>query len=177
MAYRKAKDEDYDGTSGEALSAMYNMAMNNMKRQKQGVLRTNYPDVAALQDAIIGYWSYLDEANKNGIALIPDLEGICSYLGISRECFRKWERENFNGFGDTLTQVRNDIAACKKQLGLQNKIPAIVMAMDFNNNHGYVQKQEVQLTPTNPLGEATKTPELAAKYMDLIEGDFEEIEE
>ena len=167
---------DYDDSTGEALSAIYSLARTNMQRRLDGRSLPKYGSIEELQAQIIAYWEYMEEANRNGVALIPDMEGLCSFLGISRATFRSWERENFQGFAETLAQVRNDIAACKKQLGLQNKIPAIVMAMDFNNNHDYVQKQEVQIASPNPLGDATALPELTAKYMDLIEGDFEEIE-
>lgn len=166
---------DYDDTTGEALSAIYTLARTNMQRRMDGARLPKYGSLEELQQKIIEYWEYLENANQNGVALIPDMEGVCSFLGISRTTFRTWERENFQGFAETLAQVRNDIAACKKQLGLQNKIPAIVMAMDFNNNHDYVQKQEVQVATPNLLGETTAIPELAAKYMDLIEGEFEEI--
>lgn len=168
-------NHEYDDSTGEALSAIYTLARTNMQRRLDGKALPKYSSVEQLQQKIIEYWEYLENANQNGIALIPDMEGVCSFLGISRTTFRTWERENFQGFAETLAQVRNDIAACKKQLGLQNKIPAIVMAMDFNNNHDYVQKQEVQVATPNLLGESTKIPELAEKYMDLIEGEFEEI--
>ena len=76
----------------------------------------------------------------------------------------EWERNNTRGFTATIEQAKNDIAACKKQIGLQGKIPPLVLAMDFNNNHGYTQRQEVVVTPNNPLGDAVSNEELLAKY-------------
>jgi hypothetical protein len=42
--------------------------------------------------------------------------------------------------------IRNSIAACKKQMALNGEIPPVVFAIDFNNNHDYVQsKNQVQI--------------------------------
>ena len=154
---------------GNELLATYALAKRNMKRRKDGTSAPKYETVEELQEAIIGYWDYLEEANRNGNPLIPDVEGLATFLDVTRLTLMAWERSDRPGFAETVAQAKNDIAACKKQIGQQGKIPPIVMAMDFNNNHGYTQKQEVVVTPNNPLGETTATPELMGRYMDLIE--------
>lgn len=121
-----------------------------------------------LQEAIEGYWDYLIKANKGGNALIPDVEGLGTFIGVCRDTLNEWERSNYKGFSDAVKSAKNAIAACKKQLALHGKIPPIVFATDFNNNHGYTQKQEVVLTPTNPLGEQKDIEEIRQTYIDSV---------
>lgn len=166
---RYKKGKDYDEIDPNALSAMYKLARYNMERQKAGKIgqtgrAPKFETVDQLQDAIMRYWDYLMAANDAAIQLIPDVEGLCSYIGVNRSTLLSWEREDYRGFAETIKQAKNDIAACKKQIGMRGGIPPIVMAMDFNNNHGYTQKQEVIVTPNNPLGDAATQQELLAKY-------------
>jgi hypothetical protein len=60
--------------------------------------------------------------------------------------------------------VKNQLAYCKKQLALKGKIPPIVFATDFNNNHGYTQKQEIAVSMPDPMGQATDPTTLSGKY-------------
>lgn len=170
------RGKDYAPTTGNELAEMYTMAKDNMERKKEWRIRAGgggirYETVEDLENGIIAYWDYLLKANTKEIALIPDLEGLCAFLGISRKTLNNWENNDVRGFAATIEQAKNDIAACKKQIGLQGKIPPLVMAMDFNNNHGYVQKQEVVVTPNNPLGDAASNEELLAKYQQYAELD------
>ena len=170
------RGKDYAPTTGNELAELYKMAKENTERMQERRIRAGgggirYETVEDLENGIIAYWDYLSKANLKELALIPDLEGLCAFLGISRKCLNNWERDDVRGFAATIEQAKNDIAACKKQIGLQGKIPPLVMAMDFNNNHGYVQKQEVVVTPNNPLGDAATNEELVAKYKQYAELD------
>lgn len=154
---------------GTELLATYELARRNMQRRADGTMKPKYETVEELREAIVRYWDYLEDANRNGTPLIPDVEGLATFLDVTRRTLIEWERSDRPGFAETVSQAKNDIAACKKQLGQQGRIPPIVMAMDFNNNHNYTQRQEVVVTPRNPLGESTATPELMDRYIDLIE--------
>ena len=125
-----------------------------------------YESVNDLQREIQNYWEYLANANREDVRLIPDVEGLASFLGVSRSTFNKWEDTNFQGFADTIKRTKNSIAAFKKQLALHGKIPPIVFATDFNNNHGYTQKQELQLEVKQPI-EDIPAEEIASKYAEL----------
>lgn len=152
QTYRRFKEGvDYLPVEPNEMVAMYKIAKDNVKRDsgRPAIFNT----VEQLQDAISEYWEYLIFQTQKGSALLPDVEGLAAFLHISRETINEWERSNYNGFSATIKSVKNDIAACKKQLALGGKIPPIVFATDFNNNHGYTQKQELVVTPNNPLGE------------------------
>ena len=167
LAYRRFHEgEDYLAVTGNELSEMYKLARENMEGLRdRGGRPPAFETVRDLQNGIINYWNYLDNANKGELKLIPDVEGLCTFIGITRTTLMEWENTNYNGFANTIKIAKNDIASVKKQLGEQNKIPALVLAMDFNNNHGYTQKQEVTVIPNNPIGESTGQQQLAADYV------------
>lgn len=173
--YEQYKEgRDYKPMAGEEMTVLYNMAKHNMERSKEQRIRAGgggirYETVEDLERGIMEYWDYLIKANENKINLIPDVEGLCAFLGLTRNTLLNWENNDTRGMRSTIEQVKNDIAACKKQIGLQGKIPPIIMAMDFNNNHGYTQRQEVVVTPNNPLGDAKSNEELLAKYEQYAE--------
>ena len=170
QTYRRFKEgEDYLPVEGNEVAEMYRIARENMENLKRIGRPPVFASVEELQQGIVNYWRYLEDANRREIKLIPDVEGLCSFLGISRDMLFEWERNNFHGFASTIKTAKNDIASIKKQLGEQGKIPPIVMAMDFNNNHGYVQKQEISVQPVNPLGETPDVVQIAERYKQLPE--------
>jgi len=163
---KNKNEKTFKPLEGTELIATYQLAIKNMKR---GSNQKKYTTAEQLAQAIIEYWEYLMEQNLKGNPLIPDVEGMATFIGVTRTTLLKYEKSDTPGFAEIVSQAKNDIASCKKQMGQQGLIPPIVMAMDFNNNHGYTQKQEVVVTPNNPLGDRTPTQELMGKYMDLIE--------
>lgn len=171
LVYRRFQEgEDYLPIAEDELVTMLEFEKNNMQRAaKRNGRPPIFESVEELQKQIIAYWDYLAKANREQVKLIPDVEGLCSFLGINRDTLQDWERNNYKGFSGTIKTTKNAIAAFKKQLALKGKIPPIVFATDFNNNHGYTQKQEMIVTPNQPLGEAESNPQLAEKYVDLIE--------
>lgn len=167
LVYRRFKEgEDFLPVEGDELVTMLEFEKQNMERFiSHGGRPPTFETVDALQREIVNYWDYLSNANREDVRLIPDIEGLASYLNISRDTLNEWERTNYRGFSDTIKSTKNAIAAFKKQLALHGKIPPIVFATDFNNNHGYTQKQEVTVIPNNPIGESTGQKELAADYV------------
>ena len=171
MAGHKKK-RDFEPMKGTELLALYDLARRNMLRGTVGHAEVKYETAEALRKAIVGYWDYLEDQNTLGNPLIPDVEGLATYLGVSRDTLRNWETGRTmkgKGFDVVVAQAKNDIAACKKQLGQLGNLPPIVMAMDFNNNHGYVQKNETVVEVKDPLGTAKPTSELMEKYRELID--------
>lgn len=164
----KTRFNRVEPTNGEEMRAIYALAIKNMQRSRFGG-KPKYESLDRLQDAIIAYWEYLDVQMQEGAEVMPDVEGLCTFLGINRSTLNKWEMEDYQGFGETISQVKNDIASGKKQLAMRGRIAPLFAVADFNNNHGYTQKQEMVVTPNNPLGEQRATPQIMEKYMDLIE--------
>lgn len=158
QVYRRFKEEiDYLPLEPNEMEAMIGLVNNKSKRIGRPPI---FGNVEELQGAIQAFWDYLAEANKAGNYLIPDIEGLCCYLDIGRDTLNDWERTNYKGFSATIKSTKNSIAFCKKQLALRGKIPPIVFATDFNNNHGYTQKQEISVAPASPLGDQPTPEEL-----------------
>ncbi len=92
------------------------------------------------------YLTYIYDCNTNrNCSLIPDVEGFCSFAKISRDSLHTWEKQRGPEYSDLIKGIKNNIAAYKKQLGLKGKIPPLVLAMDFNNNHGYTQQSKIEV--------------------------------
>lgn len=128
-----------------------------------------YDTVEELIEAVQQYYQYIVDANADGTPLIPDIEGLCAFIQISRSQLFRWEHERGEDFRNTIALIKNQIAAAKKQLALQGSIPPIVFATDFNNNHGYVQKQDVNIiAPVSALGESVDTDRLAVEYAETV---------
>lgn len=164
----KAKFQPAEVTTGEEMRAIYALAIQNMRRRKGGGT-PKYESVEELEEAIIAYWEYLDVQMRDGVEVMPDVEGLCTFLGVDRVTLNGWEKNDYRGFRSVIGQAKNDIAAGKKQLALRGRVAPLFAVADFNNNHGYTQKQEVVVAPVNPLGEQQATPQIMERYRDLIE--------
>lgn len=111
-----------------------------------------YETVEQLQEGIERYIDYINAQNAAGVALIPDVEGLALFLGVSRSTLYDWQNSRPGEFSDTLKRALNAIAAAQKQLGYKGKIPPLILAMNFNNNHGYTQApQKIEITTGHKL--------------------------
>lgn len=141
--YTKVSGEDLE----EAVTTVY------YQRSSRGLTAMPiFDNGAQLMGAIDAYWEFMLESAETGHQIYPDIEGLASFIGISRMTMNRWLRGEANPeFVPILQQTYNDIAAVKKQLALKNKIPAIIAAMDFNNNHGYISQQTKVEVDVNAL--------------------------
>ena len=157
QAYRRFKQNvDYIPADCDTMIAMVDVELQKRKQGRPPKIAT----IEELDGAIMAYWQYIKDCAERGVALIPDVEGLASFMRISRETLNEWERSNYRGFSATIKEAKNAIASMNKQLAKQGKIPPIVFATDFNNNHGYTQKQEIQLAPPqDPLASVTDPEE------------------
>lgn len=96
------------------------------------------------------YWVFLRDAVQNGRQIIPDVEGLASFIGVSRSTITAWKNGETNKeFAPVIDRALNDIAMVKKQLAMKNKIPALIYLNDMQNNHGYLSnnsKVDIDIT-------------------------------
>lgn len=177
QVYKRYKEgEDYLPVEADETRAMIEMVKRQFLSPKvRG--RRKYPHVDDFRAVIIEYFDYIGDSNDAGANLIPDVEGFCTFAGISRETLNDWQRSRPGEFSETIGDLKNAIASCKKQLALRGKIPPIVFATDFNNNHGYTQKQTVELQPVNPLGDTPSWEEIQKQIPKDIPVDVDYSEE
>jgi hypothetical protein len=155
---RFQEGKDYEPTEAETTSALCDMFRRGFlgaeeteeggEVQRKPGRPPKYETVEAFVDVVTRYIDYIEDKAKEGVRLIPDIEGFCSFAGISRETLNEWEKTRPGAYSDTIKSFKTSVAAYKKQLAMSGKIPPIVFATDFNNNHGYTQqnKQEIQIT-------------------------------
>jgi len=96
----------------------------------------------------VSYFEHVNAVNSNPDMerkLIPDIESWAVYLGITRATIFNYEQRG-NEWREIIAYYKNAIASVKKQLALNFKIPPMIMAFDFCNNHEYINTSEYKLT-------------------------------
>ncbi len=162
--YRRFKEgEDYEKQTAPEMAALCDMMKrgifgeeeteNGERVRHAGGRPRKYETVEQLQEGIERYIDYINTQNAAGVALIPDVEGLALFLGVCRDTIYEWITTRPGEFSDTLKRTLTGIAAVKKQLGYKSKIPPLVLALDFNNNHGYVQQQKIEVSAVRKLDE------------------------
>lgn len=111
-----------------------------------------YPnDKRGLEEFIqntVSYFEHVNSINSNPDMerkLIPDIESWAVFLGITRATIFNYEQRG-NDWREVIAYYKNAIASVKKQLALNFKIPPMIMAFDFCNNHSYINTSEYKLT-------------------------------
>lgn len=123
-----------------------------------------YATVESFVDKVNEYMQYISDTFDNtGVELIPDVEGFCAFAGISRDTLNQWELNRPPEFSDVIKCLKTSIASYKKQLGMQGRIPPIVLALDFNNNHGYIQQQSIDIRTNNRVDELPTAADIVKK--------------
>lgn len=94
-----------------------------------------------------GYFTYVQNANnklEEKQQIIPDVEGYCLWLGISRTTLKNYV-DRGGEWAAVIDLFKNAIGNAKKQLILKGRIPAVIGIFDLTNNHSYVNSTEFKL--------------------------------
>ena len=185
--YRRFKEgEDYEKQTAPEMATLCDMMKRGIFGEEEtedgervrhaGGRPRKYETVAELQEGIERYIDYIAVQNVAGVSLIPDVEGLALFLGISRSTLYEWQNARPGEFSDTIKRAINAIAAVKKQLALNGKIPPIVFATDFNNNHGYVQQQKIEVAATRKLEELPQKADIMRRLPTKTASDPAEID-
>lgn len=95
------------------------------------------------------YFENIAETNEAGISVIPDIEDFCMFANISRNTFLKYQKSEDLALANVASMLSTAIANIKKQQALNGNMNPTIFAIDFNNNHGYVQaRTEVAVNQT-----------------------------
>lgn len=180
--YRRFKEgRDYEAQDAATASAMLEMMRIGLvgeiragggERVRMG-RPPKYEDINEFIDKINEYLEYIQEKNETtGARLIPDVEGFCLFAGIDRTTLLEWEKSRGADFSRAIKCLKNAIAAYKKQLAAAGKMPAVVFAIDMNNNHGYTQAQTVDIRTQDRLRELPSRSDVVRKLprVDAIGG-------
>lgn len=127
----------------------------NEKGKVNGLPRYDNPE--DLVKALSKWEQETVERIQKGEEIIPDAEGMCSFLGISMATLKSWRKGDMGDAFRNIAEVElNRIAAVKNQLALKGAIPPIIWATQMNNVHGYTQAKNVEIEVSQK-----RTPESA----------------
>lgn len=106
----------------------------------------------------------------------PSVMGLCNALGIDRKTFYEWSigKNRSDSHTPSIKKAKNFLEEMMESYMLNGKINPVSGIFLLKNNFGYQDKQEVVLTPNNPLGAETSPEELQQKYIDAVAGDYDE---
>lgn len=101
----------------------------------------------------------------------PGVAGLCAALGIGRTTWYDWWQGNKRDYKDLAERIRTAMESITEQYMLQGKINPVTGIFLLKNHFGYVDKNEVVLTPnTNPLGDDVDAEALKQKYLENTYG-------
>lgn len=122
---------------------------------------------------------YFDICGEDDVK--PSVAGLALALGIDRR--RLWEIRE--GVRSKNPEVSDTLKSAMQLLDLQmtdymqnGKINPVSGIFLMKNNFGYADKQEVVVTPNNPLGDGQDEKQLEEKYQDsvIIDAEAQDIE-
>ena len=117
------------------------------------------------------YW-YMNHCIESDIR--PSIAGLANALGVSRDTIWRWRTERTRAESDGHCDTIKKACAIIEQMdadglrdGKTNPAAGIFL---LKNNFGYQDKQDLVLTPNNPLGDTYNPKQIAeAIEADLIE--------
>lgn len=140
------RQENVYGTNRS--SQITGMILLNRARNA-GMREREFSCGAELAGAIDAYWQGLFIDQEKGSEVMPDVEAMADYLGITRATMLRWARGEDNlEFVPPLQLALSEIATAKKQRAFTDKINGLVYLNDMQNNHGYLantKQNEVSL--------------------------------
>lgn len=171
--------KDYSPIESNDLSALLEMSIQSLERTKGGQA-PKYPEnelgLQIFQEQSINYLRYVQQVNEQESEddkprLIPDIESWATYMGLTRKTLLVYEKQRREEWGDFIGQVKNVIAALKKQLLSKNRIPVVFGMFDLCNNFGYSNTSEfkVEAIPARDRNSILTPEEIQARYKDMLD--------
>lgn len=126
----------------------------------------NLDDPEQVKQRIQDYFDFCAENDRK-----PSMVGMANWLGVNRETLNEWKkgvvRENTHtAIIKRACGMLEEMMVDYFQNGKLNPASGIFL---MKNMFGYKDVQDVVVTPNNPLGDAEVTPQLADKYLDIVE--------
>ena len=122
---------------------------------------------------------YFNHCATNGMK--PTVAGICNALKIDRATFYRWgsgdRRSGTSEYGNMVKSAKAAIQELWEQYAADGKVNPVTFIFLMKNHFGYADKQEVVVTPQNPLGDDPNIEKLEEKYREsVIDVEGEEID-
>lgn len=136
-------------------SDVYDIAIESLERTKSRppVYSNDQEGLERFKTMTLEYMKEIrkrnvEAENSKRMRLIPSVEMWAAYLGITRQTIHTYEH-NYNAeYKEFIQQFKNVIAAVKKELAENGKIPPVIHIFDFVNNHSYLNTNNVTVNTT-----------------------------
>ena len=174
--YKKRSYKDYAPPTASDIEPVLDLAITSLKRNNGRV--SKYPadqqGLIVFNQRCLEYFEYIRQQNNNPDLvkkLIPDIEGLTCYIGLTRAGLLYMEQTRTDDWKEAILMVKNAVCSCKKQLALTGQIPPIIAVFDLTNNHSYANTSEFHLVPeANDSRLQSKTLEqIAAEHQQQID--------
>ena len=136
--------------ANNTLDAVLNMTIDSLKQGRPPAYSDTEQGLEEFKQTTIDYFQYVKDTNANPDIekmLVPDIEALCTFLGITRATLLTYEKQRGSSWQDFIKQTKNAIAACKKELAFHQQIPPVIAMFDLTNNHSYVNSSEFRIEP------------------------------
>lgn len=144
--YVKVDEEPGNMADLGALLDVSIQQIGNRKTGRKAIYDDSESGLNNFLEATKRYFEYIRDANNaNEEKLIPDIEGWCIFIGITRQTALNYSKRN-DEWGEHISYIKDAILAAKKQLAFRFKIPPVVYLNDISNNHGYLNTNEFRIT-------------------------------
>lgn len=170
-------------TGDDAGSEVMRMGMKSLKEFQYTPKYENTPEgLQRFSEKAMSYFEYINRINVDAEStkkLLPDVEGLAVWLGISRKTLLMYERERGGKWSEYIGLLKTLITSVKKQRTYNFQVPPVFMMFDLKNNSNYVDKYEVEAS-TDGAPKAEMTPEEVQRKMleDMpIDSTFTEVDD
>lgn len=128
-------------------------------------------DISQVKDRL--EW-YFDECENSGLK--PTMMGMCNALGVSRQTMYNWGHGEYRSGTHlrTIQKYLNMLEEIWEMEMVEGKINPIVGIFLGKNHFGYADKQELELSPKDLLGDRTDPKVLEERYLESVVDDAEE---
>ena len=130
------------------LEAVLNTTIESLKQGRPPAYPETEQGLEDFRQTTIDYFQYIKDTNANpdiDKKLVPDIEGWAVFTGLTRRSILTYEKQRGENWRNFIEQVKNAIAACKKELAFHQQIPQVVFMFDACNNHGYTNTSEFKV--------------------------------
>lgn len=136
----------------DEITALCTLAKDSLRITRPAIFPDTEQGLTDFRDAVGSYFDFLNAHNQDTEDprdfLIPDIESLCVYLHISRNCLLQYERRD-GAFGQYVRMVKDGIFAVKKSLAMKNKLSPVLTIFDATNNFGYCNASEFKVSSIN----------------------------
>jgi len=103
---------------------------------------------------------------------IPTVEEMSMSTGYSQSTVWDWETGRNHGFSnltsDIIKKAKDVLKTFDAKLVISGKLNFLAYCFRAKNYYGMTDKQEVVLTPNNPLGDVSDQKQLEERYLDSV---------